>query len=192
MVLLFEGLLTTINASAFYNTELISIIIPEGVKTIGCKAFYQCQYLSDISLPKSLVTIGESAFTNCSLGKIELYENLTSIGDAAFVYCESLSNIILPSSLAKIGNGAFQECKSLKKIIIPQNVNTMGSMIFYDCNNLEEIYCKASIPPTLNGVLFGSTPNTNLKIYVPVNSVEAYKTAEKWKDLAKYIEGYNF
>ena len=192
--MVFDGLLTTINASAFYNTGLISVSIPEGVsvKEIGYKAFNQCQYLSDVSLPSSLLSIGESAFYNCSFGRIEIPKNLTTIGNAAFVYCESLNYVGLPSSLTSIGDGAFQECGNLQKITIPENVTSLGSMVFYHCNKLVEIYCKAANPPTLNGPLLGSTPNTNLKIYVPTNSVEAYKSAEKWKDLGSYIEGYNF
>lgn len=190
--MVFDGILTTINSSAFYNTGLISIDIPIGVKTIGYKAFNQCQSLSNVSLPKTLTSIGESVFVNCALGNIIIPENVTAIGNGAFIFCESLSSVSLPSSLITIGDGVFQECSSLHNITIPENVTTIGSMVFYKCNKLVEIYCKSTTPPTLNGSLIGGTFNSNLKIFVPSKSVDLYKTATYWKEFKDCIVGYNF
>ena len=60
---------------------------------------------------------------------------------------------------------------------------------YSSCNALTSIYCKSTTPPTL-GKSFLS--NNNCKIYVPTESVDAYKTADDWKDYADSIEGYNF
>ena len=67
----------------------------------------------------------------------------------------------------------------------------MGDNIFWGCNNLKIVYCKPQIPPTLE---YGAFYNcaSNLIIYVPSSSVDAYKSADGWKDYADKIVGYDF
>ena len=53
--------------------------------------------------------------------------------------------------------------------------------------NLTIITCEATVPPTLgNGALGNSSRIT--EIYVPAESVEAYKNADGWKDFADKIQ----
>ena len=99
-----------------------------------------------------------------------------------------------------MGWQVFYGCP-LKNVTISENVTSIGPAIFECCWELKSIYCKPIIPPTLNGVLIPSwnedtlgEPHipSSLKIYVPTESVKAYKEAWNWKDYASVIEGYNF
>jgi hypothetical protein len=52
------------------------------------------------------------------------------------------------------------------------------------------VYCKPKTPPTADHIF--TNCNTDLKIYVPMESVNAYKSADDWSDYADAIVGYNF
>ena len=76
--------------------------------------FYYCRNLVSIVLPQNLKTIGSYAFSNCdSLTSITLPNSLTTIQDNAFYYCSSLTALILPSSITTIDSNAFRNCTSL-------------------------------------------------------------------------------
>ena len=112
-----------------------SLVIPNGVTSIGDYAFYGCKNLMNISIPDSVVSVGESAFQGCSKlsmpampnglvtigdyafyynigarGTINFYDNLVSIGEWAFGYCRNIERLIFPKSLKNIGNRAFSYC----------------------------------------------------------------------------------
>ena len=100
-----------------------SFAVPDGILTIGDRAFSGCSSLTTVTLPEGLTSIGDSAFFNCSsLTTVTLPEGLTSIGDSAFFNCFSLTAISLPEGLTSIGNDAFLGCSSLAKIdVSPDN-----------------------------------------------------------------------
>lgn len=138
----------------------------------------------------SISYIGIYAFFNCSwLWKITIPANVKEIQDDAFHGCKNLQIITIPNGVTSIGNYAFKDCNALTSITIPNSVTYIGNYAFKNCNALTSIYCKSTTPPTL-GKSFLS--NNNCKIYVPTESVDAYKTADGWKDYADSIEGYNF
>ncbi len=60
----------------------------------------------------------------------------------------------------------------------------------YGCDGLTSIYCKALTPPSIAANSFKL--NSYLKIYVPTESVDAYKAATGWKEYSSYIYGYDF
>lgn len=88
------------------------VYIPEGVKVIGEKAFYNCIYLESINIPDSVTEIGFMAFSGCvRLTAIRLHENLQVIGGGAFEYCEQLATIDFESlnNLTYLDSDAFAE-----------------------------------------------------------------------------------
>ena len=102
-------------------------------------------------------------------GIITFDDELTTIGDEAFYYCSSLTSVTIPDSVTTIGNGAFGGCSSLTSV-----------------------YCEATTPPTLGGSTVFDDNASGRKIYVPAESVGAYKAAENWSKHAADIVGYNF
>lgn len=126
------------------NTE--SVIIEEGVTTIGDHAFDDCKNLTSVTIPNSVTSIGEDAFYNCeNLESIVIPEGVTTIGENAFCCCYKLADIDLPDSLISIGDDAFAGCVSLTGIDLPENLISIGNSAFYDCYNLKEIVIPDSV-----------------------------------------------
>ena len=184
--------------------SLTSVTIGNSVTTIGGWAFGDCISLTSITIPDSVTTIGDAAFRYCiSLTSITIPDSVTTIGDAAFEYCGSLTSVTIPDSVTEIGNYAFFGCSSLTSVTIPDSVTTIGYATFAYCENLNTVYCKTINPPTIvdnNGYWFGFAKedesgnicNIGCTIYVPTESVEAYKSAQGWSEYASDIVGYNF
>ncbi|MBQ8335170.1 MAG: leucine-rich repeat domain-containing protein [Tidjanibacter sp.] len=124
-------------------------------------------------------------------GVITFDGDVTTIGIYAFYYCSSLASVTIPGSVTSIGEGAFAGCSSLASVTIPDSVTEIGDFAFYYSSSLASVYCKATTPPSLGGSVFYDNAS-ELKIYVPTESVEAYQTAPNWSDYAEYIEPYNF
>ena len=207
---------TSIGRAAFIGCEsLESITIPDGITSIGLGAFQRCLSLTSIAIPDSVTDFGDSMFHSCtslenvtlsngltaigagtfiecrSLKNITFPEGVTSIGEYAFHYCTSLTSITIPESVTSIREGAFAYCTSLTSITIPDSITEIGKSAFEGCTSLTSVYCKATTPPSGYGDMFDDNASGR-KIYVPSESVEAYKTAEYWCDYADNIEGYDF
>lgn len=126
--------------------KLVSVQFEEGsvCESIGTNAFYACNELKEINLPKSLITIGPSAFSGCtSLTSIVIPEGVTSIDYNAFYNCTNLTSIELPQVLTIMGSQVFYNCTSLTSIVIPEGITTIGKNAFANCKNLTEIYFNA-------------------------------------------------
>ena len=184
---------TTIGNSAFDDcSSLTSITIPNSVTTIGNYAFFGCTSLTSITIPNSVTSIGDDAFCSCGLTSVTIPDSVTSIGNGAFAYCHSLTSITIPNSVTSIGHSAFWGCTSLTSVTIPNSVTKIGGYVFYKCTSLTSVYCKPTTPPTGDDYSMFSYNASGRKIYVPSDSVDAYKAASYWSDYASDIEGYNF
>ena len=184
---------TSIGDNAFSNCDnLKSITIPNSVISIGDVAFSDCDNLTSITIPNSVTSIGSYAFEGCTnLTSIVIPNSVASIEGWAFCGCKNLTSIIIPNSVTKIGEGAFLGCTNLTSITIPNSVRQIGDNAFYYCENLKEVYCKATTPPSLLYRPFDANASGR-KIYVPRESVEAYKSADGWSLYASDIVGYDF
>ena len=202
---------TEIGDAAFREcTSLISITIPNSVTSIGDRAFRECTSLTSITIPNSVTSIGEYTFYGCtSLTSITIPDSVTSIGWDAFESCTSLTSITIPDSVNEIGDYAFY-CSGLESIIIPDSVTTIGCNAFEDShltsaiigrgvtyigsaafnrNLLKNVYIKSIIPPTNeDSELFWENHDIET-IYVPNESLEAYKSATNWSTYADIMVG---
>ncbi len=114
--------------------------IPDGVTSIGDRAFYVCSSLTSIIIPDSVTSIGDMAFSGCpQLTNIELPNNIISIGYGMFAGCSSLANIKLPYGITSIGDNVFYNCTSLTSIEIPSSVTSIGDMAFSNCTSLTNV-----------------------------------------------------
>ena len=110
------------------NTDIISFKELEyftSLTAIDDNAFYHCDNLVSIVIPKNVKTIGKSAF----------YPNITGIGPGRpeSISHSSLASIILPDGLISIGANAFFSCANLSNITIPQSVLTIEDFAFHSC-----------------------------------------------------------
>ena len=178
---------------AFYGcSSLTSVTIPDSVTIIGEGAFHACTRLTSIIIPDSVTTIGVNAFYNCSsLTSVTIGDSVTTIGEWAFADCSSLTSVTIGDSVTTIGGYAFFDCSSLTSVTIPDSVTSIGTSTFYGCSSLTSIYCKPTTPPAGGRCMFDQSAS-GCKIYVPYNSVGAYKSAENWSRYASAIVGYDF
>lgn len=174
-----------IKNGTFQDCISLSVIdIPDRVSSIEESAFNGCSSLASINIPNDVTSISLNAFYKCSnLVSINIPEGVTSIESGAFSSCSALTNIIIPESVTSIGSGAFSLCSSLTEISIPRKVSTIGNNAFNGCKGFTAINCLAIDTPTLGKTVFAGT--NNCPIYVPTESIDAYK--EAWNDYADRI-----
>ena len=182
---------TTIEEMAFYNCDsLTSITIGNSVTKIGSYAFRYCDSLTSVTIGNGVTSIGGSAFSDCtSLTSVTIGESVTTIDSSAFYDCSSLRSITIPDSVTSIGSYAFCGCTALTSVTIGSGVTKIGENAFYRCYWLQTVYCKPTTPPTGFRI---DTNATSVRIYVPMESVSAYKSASYWRDYSDKIFGYNF
>ena len=203
-------------------SSLTSITIPDSVTSIGSYAFLDCRSLISITIPDNVTSIGNSAFQDCTgeliinskivetdytnknfpskyswlkgsgFTTLTIGNNINKIGSYAFNGCVSLKSISIPDSVTSIGSYAFSTCDSLTSIIIPESVTSIGSYAFAFCDSLTSVYCVAITPQTLGGTcVFDGNPVGRL-IYVPADSLAAYKSNGYWRNYKPDIVGYDF
>ena len=136
-VVIEEGV-TSIGYNTFeYCDTLTKVTLPEGLTGIYDHAFSYCEKLSTINLPSTLVFIGMQAFYHCdSLTSIVIPDGVTSIDEYTFGFCSKLSKVSLPESLLSIEYNAFKGCTGLKTITIPVGVERIGNYAFDSCTGL--------------------------------------------------------
>ncbi len=154
-----------------YEDKIQSVLIEEGVTSIGSSAFATSlngyPHFTEISLPNSLNSIGGSAFAYCSaLEDIELPEGVTKVSDQCFLTCVNLKSVSLPSTLRTIETSAFHFCTSLSDITLPQGVTKIGWQAFLGCKNLRSI----NIPDTVERIETGAFDSSGLSyVYIPAS-----------------------
>lgn len=146
-VIKFDKNISNVCNGAFRDCrEITSVIIPEGVTTIGSNAFNQCNKLESVKLPKTLKNIEYYAFFNCSsIKSLELPEGTANIGTGAFKGCSSLTTMTIPGSINVLGQEAFHSCTYLKSVIVSDGVTEIGSQAFNGCRSMTKITIPESV-----------------------------------------------
>lgn len=91
-----------------YLASITSVVVGEGVTSVGNGALDSCSNVTSVTLPSTLERIGNSAFEWCkALTEITLPASLKEIGIKAFRGCAALTRIVIPDAVTKIGDNAF-------------------------------------------------------------------------------------
>jgi len=157
-----------------YAGSIKTVIIENGVTTIGSKAFADCSGMISITIPDSVTSIGSSAFSYCnSLTNITIPEGVTCIDSYTFADCSSLVGITIPESVTSIGERAFALCSGLTNITIPKGVTSIGDFAFDGCNRLEIVTVNPDSKLTSIGLFAfcGCSNLTSITIPVSVTSI---------------------
>ena len=186
---------TKIGDYAFENSGLPEVFIPKSVEFIGQNPFRYCSlnsegivvedgnpwYYSDGNcLVEKLYE--ETVVASCHYHEVDIPDGVTCIGREAFVGCHYMASVTIPSSVTSIAYRAFSGCSALKSIIIPQNVTVIGPEAFSGCYHLTSVMIEAKTPPITTTGFLSSFNNNKVHIYVPAESLEAYKASDYWKD----------
>lgn len=140
--------LMIIEAAAFSNINVSSIVIPESVTEIGEEAFYGCP-LNEITIPENVTTIGQGAFGGCPLTEITIPfigSALTSIeyqteNNFGYIFDEEYGNWQIPKTLTKVivtradglKKNGFENCTTIKEIIINPDTKVIPERAFNNC-----------------------------------------------------------
>lgn len=204
-----------IGKSAFSETAITSVVMPDTVIYILPWAFVNCEYLKSVQFSASLLAVGMYAFQNCTaletidlsmansmesiedeafrgclgLREITFSDSLVRIGKNAFYQCESLEQIILPKNLQEIGESAFCACTGAKKIRIPKTVEKWGYLPFAGVTSLEEIVFEDGIKKIGAEALLsaGALRTVTIPASVEVLSEGAFMECRNLKEV--YFEG---
>ena len=138
--------------------NIISILIENGVTTIGVHAFCNCSSVTSVTIPASVTCIGASAFEGCnSLASVMIPESITGIGSSAFAFCCSLQEIRVAE-----GNKAYTSvdgvlydaslrnllrCPGGKtgEVLIPESVTSIEFSALQGCSCLMGVTIPASV-----------------------------------------------
>ena len=182
-----------------------SISIPKGISVINSPLFAGCSNLTSIVVDSenhyydsrencnAIITTAQNPYftpntliAGCKTTNIP--NSVAEIGDKAF-YNSAIESITIPTGVTKIGRSAFNKSNQLSSVTLPASLKEIGYWAFADCLSLNTIICYAIEPPTISSnTFFGSNPiYNNPSVYVPAESVEAYKNAEHWKWFAKVL-----
>ena len=103
-----EGTTAIANGAFNKQSNLTSVVLPNGLTSIGDRAFAGTS-LTQVTIPASVTDIGSEAFNDAKkLASVTFNEGLKTIGDSAFDGCSLLNTVALPNSLTSLGNNAFQ------------------------------------------------------------------------------------
>lgn len=142
---------TSVGDSAFEQSNIISIALPDSVVSVGEDAFVSSNLVL-ITLPNNLRYIGKGAFNACSrLMFVTIPEGVEKIDDYTFYFCSNLTEVRIPNSVTAIGSHAFDGWGNLKTIVLPGSVTSIADNAFMDKEELmfivepgsyAEQYCK--------------------------------------------------
>ena len=122
------------------DDDVTTVIIGEGVTSIGSYAFDYMYGIKSIQLPSTVTKIGAGAFRAClNMESIQMPDTVQEIGLEAFTYCRSLESFDIPSGIEIIEDAAFEFCTSLTELDIPGNVKTIKEYAFYGCSALTDL-----------------------------------------------------
>ena len=161
--------------------QVKSVVIANGVSSVGQSAFIECSSLRSVSLPNSITYIGDAAFWGCSsIVEIEIPANVSSFGKYAFYGCALLSDISVDSDntfFSDIDGVLFD--KNAKKLIcypaganrnaysVPESVTAIASSAFSNCVKLSSITLPATVAEIGEGAFSGCS--SLKKIYIPAS-----------------------
>ena len=133
-----------------------SVVIPNGVTSIGYQAFFFCSNLTSVVIPDSVTSIGDEAFYGCkNLTSITIPDSVTSIGDLAFRDVQSVQVSTKNPVFSVDGSGVFINKKEKKLLYappglsgnytIPDSVTSIGEWAFRGCDKLMSITIPDSV-----------------------------------------------
>lgn len=157
---------------AFYECGISSIVIPSGILNFGGSVFARCSSLTNVKIPDGTTYIAEDMFSNCTnLVSIEIPDSVTSFEDGAFTRCIRLANINIPNRVTQIGDSAFFNCSSLTDIVLPENVVSIGSRAFGDCTKLTNINMPSGISTVESEMFIGCTNLETIELPTGLTSI---------------------
>ena len=131
------------------NTTIETMVLPNSLKTITERLFYNCTNLRQVSIPDSVTEIGRYAFAHCDrLQSIVIPNSVEEVGEYCFEACLNLTSVQLSSSMKVLRTHLFASCNSLAHLEIPEGVESTEFAIVEYCDSLKSV----TFPSTLKSL----------------------------------------
>ena len=140
--------------------------------------------VGEYSIPESVKVIGGGSFYGSRISALTIPEGVITIGDAAFTASLSLTELVIPNSVTTIGGASFSACVYLTKLTLGRGLQQIGAMAMAICSSLTDLVCYAVTPPATDQLVFYRVNQETCRLLVPGESLEAYRTADTWKDFS--------
>jgi len=162
-----------IDKNAFSDCENLEYTLYKGCKYIGNDdnpyyALWQVdRNIQTITFKNDCRIICGYAFANCeNLTEIEIPESIVSLSDGAFYNCNKLAEVIIPSTVECIGNAAFEQCVSLTSINIESNADfSKAELHFLNDNIVYSVLNKKSVE------VIGKNSDYSGDVVIPVSVI---------------------
>ena len=164
-----------------YATLITQVILPEGIKSIGTLAFWDCVNLTTLNFPNSIEGIGEGSFPNSIA--------ITLYNEHIFAYLPRTfsGEYVIPNGIESIEMDAFADCENLTSVIIPNSVSKIGGWAFRGCSALTSITNYRSAPQIIDNYVFQDIDLSHCKLYVLKESVNLYMIVDVWREFGEII-----
>ncbi|MGN0301005.1 MAG: leucine-rich repeat domain-containing protein, partial [Lachnospiraceae bacterium] len=165
---------TYISDFAFARSALKSIDIPEGVTHIGYGAFYHCDNLTEVNIPKTVTDIEGYAFANTpymAAAKANTQNNFIIVGDGILLsFTGNSDRVTIPEGVKKVAPGAFLDNTTLKAVSMPSTLTEIGEDAFRGCSNLSSVSLNEGLT-AIGDRAFMECPLTSLVIPTSVKTI---------------------
>lgn len=173
-----------------YSNQIKSVIINNGVTSIGEGAFRECASISSVRLGNDVEVIKQRAFYKCDkLTEIILPNSVREIWGYAFSTCSALTTVKIGAGLETIGNGAFYNDSNISSDLeFSAKLQEIQVSAFAGATKLGNVYFREHTSvPTLGSQYTFPSNATSLKFFVPSNLYDEWKVAKNWSSFAAKI-----
>lgn len=171
-------------AYSLYPDRIRAITTTQGTYDNALKALIEGD-VTDLVISDGTTRIRSDLFhNNTTIETLQVPASVNVIDMFAFYGCTNLTSVTFEDGVKEIGSEAFRNCTSLTSVTIPESVEFFGG--FTGCSSLTDITFLSETPPTIEQYTLDGT--NDCPIYVPDESVDAYKTANYWTRYASRIQ----
>ena len=175
-----------------YINSIKTIIIEEGITTIGSYAFTRCKLATSASLPSTLLEIHTYGFDNCrSLKTITLPYGLVRIDTNAFSECVALTRVELPDTVTTVGSSVFSTCYNLKYVKLSAGMKSIPDSMFFNMDSLTTVIIPDGITEIGDTVFRGSDGITSITIPKQISKIGVAAFADCLKLSNIYVDSEN-
>ena len=186
------------NLSPFFDDQNVkSLVVSDGITTLGTFAFNYCNNLKSASLPNSLTKIGRNAFAAlateiCGITKVSIPSKVTEIGQYAFANTQ-ITSLTIPRSVTSVGAYVCHECRNLTTVRYEGAV--IGAYMFMECTSLTDFTIAETVKEIQTCAFYSCTKLKTLNYEGSLKDWTAIEKQKNWDSSANLtkiqcLDGY--